>query len=141
MMSRFLRPFWVAGTVALLICAAIEWRTFLSTPEVARPSSPVDLVQPVYANYWRFLANARPLVPDGSSYTIRAADLSVEHDLFMLSLGLYSGVKAYPHSYFRAEQSGSGREATHVLVYGSCDCPPEATLMRPVKGGCVCSRM
>ena len=37
-------------------------------------------------------------------------------------------------------QPGGGREAKYVLVYGSAECPADAPLMRPVKGGAVCIR-
>lgn len=124
------------ATLLLFVPAALQWRQY----DLARPTTPIDLGQPQYAQYWRFLSSARRVVPRDSSYTIKAPDRTAEMELYMLSVGLFSGVKAYPASYLWAPQPGEGRQAQHILVYGNCDCPPDAKTMRPVEGGCVCTR-
>jgi hypothetical protein len=135
-----MRTVWLVATLLLFVPAAADWSQFLKQHPLARPTTPIDLGQPTYASYWRFLRSARQLIPIGSSYTIKAADVTAEHELYMLSLALFSGIRPYPSSYLFAQQPGGGAEAQHVLMYGSCECPADAKTMRPVEGGCVCTR-
>jgi hypothetical protein len=135
-----LRRVWLIGALAVLLGPAVTWSVFLRSHRLERPASPIDNDQPELAAYWRFLADARRVVPDGSSYTIKAANANEETQLFWLSAGLFAGVEPHPATYVWQPQPGGGREAKYVLVYGSAECPADAPLMRPVKGGAVCIR-
>lgn len=135
-----MRTAWLLGTLVLLVPAAVDWSRFLNEDGVRRPATPIDAGQPIYATYWLFLSDARRVVADSSSYTIKASDRTAEFELYMLSLGIFRGFDVHPASYFGVQQPGGGQEARYVLVYGSCECPPDTTTMRPVEGGCVCVR-
>jgi len=135
-----LRRVWLIGALAVLLGPVVTWSGFLRSHRLERPQSPVDNDQPELAAYWRFLADAGRLVPDGSSYTIKAANANEETQLFWLSAGLFAGVEPHPATYVWQPQPGGGAEAKYVLVYGSAQCPADAPLMRPVKGGVVCIR-
>jgi len=135
-----LRRAWIAGAIAVLLGPAATWTTFLRTHRIERPASPTENDQPQLAAYWRFLASARKFVPAGSTYTIHAPSPDDETQLFMLAEGLYGDAQPRPATYLWQPQPGGGRDAKYVLVYGAPECPADAPLMRPVKGGAVCIR-
>ena len=135
-----LRRIWLLGAIAVLAGPAVMWCNFLRQHRIERYASPTEVLQPQLASYWHFLAAARRVVPAGSSYTIKAPTRDDETQLFMLSSGLFADVTPYPATYVWTPQPGGGREAKYVLVYGSAECPADAPLMRPVKGGAVCIR-
>jgi len=128
---------WVIGAIAVLIGPAMRWSDFLRTHRIERSASPTENDQPQLAAYWRFLVDARRFVPKGSSYTIVAPTPDDETQLFFLSQGLYGDVEPKPRTYVWQPQPGGGK---YVVVYGSAECPADATLMYPVKGGAVCVR-
>ena len=135
-----MRRVWLIGALIVLVGPLVTWSSFLRTHALQRPESPTDNDQPQLAAYWRFLAAARPIVPKGSSYTIKAPTPDDETQLFMLSAGLYADVVPYPATYVWQPQPGGGREAKYVLVFGAPECPPDASSMRLVNGGAVCIR-
>ena len=135
-----LRRVWLIGAIAVLLGPAVRWTDFLRTHRIERPASPTENDQPQLAAYWRFLADARRVVPPRVSYTIKAPTADDETQLFMLSQGLFGDCDPRPATYNWQPQSGGGRDAKYVLVYGTADCPADAPLMRPVKGGAVCIR-
>lgn len=133
------RGLWIGLACALLVAPVISWARFASERGFRRPTSPVDAVQPTYAAYWRFLVDARPLVPDGSSYTIHAGAQLEHAELFMISQGLFGGVTPYPAELW-GPQEGGGRNAKYILLYGSSRCPDDSNLVSAVNGGAVCMR-
>jgi len=135
-----MRRLWLIGALVLLVGPVVTWSRFLEHHDIRRRVSPIDAAQPTFAAYWRFLDDARRFVPEGSSYTIKAANGDEETQLFMISAGLFGGVRPYPATYVWAPQPGGGREAKYVLVYGSAACPSDATMLRQVKGGSICIR-
>jgi hypothetical protein len=135
-----MRRVWLAGALIVLTGPLVTWSNFLRAHRLEVPASPTENDQPELAAYWRFLAAARPLVPAGSSYTIKASTLDAETQLFMLSAGLYADVRPYPATYVWQPQPGGGSEAKYVLVYGAPECPPDAPSMHIVTGGAVCVR-
>ena len=135
-----MRKLWLAGALVLFLPAVGTWARFLREHRLAKPKTPIDIAQPIYAEYWRFLASARRVVPNGSSYTVKGQTLAEEMELFELSLDLFTGVDAKPSSYLSIELAGGGQDARYVLVHGSGQCPADATIMRPVEGGSVCIR-
>ena len=139
-MSASLHRVWLVGTLALAVAIAASWVRFFREHDLVRPDSPIDIAQPNFAAYWRFLHDARRIVPDGSSYTIHAPSAEDETQLFVISAGMYGAVTPYPRTFVWTPQAGGGAEATYVLVYGSANCPADAPLMHPVHGGAVCIR-
>ncbi len=135
-----MRRFLLIGALIVLAGPAVTWSRFLREHPIEAAASPMDNDQPQLAAYWRFLAAARPLVPAGSSYTIKAQTADDETQLFMLSAGLFAGVQPFPATYVWQPQPGGGKEAKYVLVYGSPECPPDAPSMHLVTGGAVCVR-
>ena len=130
-----MRRVWLIGAIVVLCGPLVTWSSFLRTHRIEVPASPTENDQPQLAAYWRFLAAARPLVPHGSSYTIKAQTADDETQLFMLSAGLYPDVTPYPATYVWQPQAGGGSEAKYVLVYGPPECPPDARPMLIVPGG------
>jgi len=129
------RRVWLLGAIAVLVAGpAIRW-----THSIQRPLSPTENDQPQLAAYWHFLADARRVVPKGASYTIKAPTPDDETQLFMLSQGLFGDLDPHPATY-NWQPTGDGANAKVVLVYGSAECPADAPLMRPAKGGAVCLR-
>jgi hypothetical protein len=135
-----MRRVWLVGALLVLAGPVATWSNFLRTHHLERPASPTENDQPQLAAYWRFLAAARPVVPAGSSYTIKAPTPDDETQLFMLSAGLYADVTPYPATYLWQPQPGGGRDAKYILVFGAPDCPADAPSMRLVDGGAVCIR-
>jgi len=135
-----MRRVWLIGAIVVLCGPLVTWSSFLRTHRIEVPASPTENDQPQLAAYWRFLAAARPLVPAGSSYTIKAPTPDDETQLFMLSAGLYADVTPYPATYVWQPQPGGGSEAKYVLVYGAPECPADAPSMHIVAGGAVCIR-
>jgi hypothetical protein len=135
-----MRRAWLIAALVVLAGPLATWTTFLRTHHLEMPASPTENDQPQLAAYWRFLAAARPIVPAGSSYTIRAPTADDETQLFMLSAGLYADVTPRPATYLWQPQPGGGRDAKYILVYGAPDCPADAPSMRLVSGGAVCIR-
>ncbi len=135
-----MRRIWLIAALVVLTGPLVTWSGFLRGHSLQVPQSPTENDQPQLAAYWRFLASARPIVPAGSSYTIKAPTADDETQLFMLSAGLYADVTPYPSTYVWQPQPGGGSEARYVLVYGSPECPSDAPSMRLVTGGAVCIR-
>jgi hypothetical protein len=133
------RKLWLAGALILLVPSAATWILFFRDHGWRQPSSPIDLAQPVYASHWRFLSSARRIVPNGATYTVKGQTLAGEMDLFAISLDVLPRAKAMPSSYL-SYPLPDGQKAKYVLVEGSGQCPPDATVMRPVEGGSVCIR-
>lgn len=131
---------WLIGALLVLAGPVRTWTSFLRTHRLEVPVSPTENDQPQLAAYWRFLAAARPIVPAGSSYTIKAPTADDETQLFMLSAGLYADVTPRPATYLWQPQAGGGSDAKYILVYGAPQCPPDAPSMRLVNGGAVCIR-
>jgi hypothetical protein len=131
---------WIVGALIVLTGPLVTWSSFLRTHRLEIPASPTENDQPQLAAYWRFLAAARPFVPAGSSYTIKAPTPDDETQLFWLSAGLYADVTPYPATYVWQAQPGGGSEAKYVLVYGAPECPADAPSMHMVAGGAVCVR-
>lgn len=135
-----MRRVWLISAFVVLAGPLVTWSSFLRNHPLRVPASPTENDQPQLAAYWRFLASARPIVPPGSSYTIKAPTPDDETQLFMLSAGLYADTTPYPATYVWQPQPGGGREAKYVLVYGAPECPADAPSMRLVNGGAVCIR-
>ncbi len=132
-MKAVVKRLWMIGAIAVLIACAARWRHV----QLRANPAPTELDQPQLAAYWHFLADARRFVPKGSSYTIHAPTPDDETQLFFLSQGMYGDVEPKPRTYVWQPQPGGGK---YVLVFGSAECPPDAPLMHPVKGGAVCVR-
>lgn len=135
-----LQRVWLGGALVLAVAIGASWVRFFRAHDLARPASPIDIAQPNFAAYWRFLHAAKRVVPDGSSYTIHAPSAEDETQLFVISAGLYGAVTPYPRTFVWTPQPGGGAAAKYVLVYGSANCPDDAPLMQPVDGGAVCIR-
>lgn len=128
-----MKRLWTIGAVVVLIACAARWTHF----QWRAGAAPTELDQPQLAAYWHFLEGARRYVPKGASYTIHAPTPDDETQLFFLSQGLYPDADPKPRTYVWQPQPGGGK---YVLVYGSAECPADAPLMHPVKGGAVCVR-
>jgi hypothetical protein len=137
--SGAMKKLWLACAGLVLAHAAVVWAGFLREHELTRPRSPIDIAQPQYASYWRFLASAKRVVPPGATYTVKGQTLLDEMDLFAISLDVLTQARAMPSSYL-SQPLPDGDQAKYVLVHGSGQCPPDATVMRPVDGGSVCIR-
>ena len=134
-----MRKLWLGGAIVLLVHSVVTWGAFLRKHELHRPSAPTEISQPQYAAYWRFLTSARRMVPEGATYTVKAANGVDEMDLFALALDVLPRAKAMPSSYL-SHPLPDGDRAKYVLVFGSAQCPGDATVMRPANGGSVCIR-
>ena len=126
------RRVWIIGAIVVLIACAVRFKW-----SVVANAAPTELDQPQLAAYWHFLVDARRFVPKGASYEIHAPTPDDETQLFFLSQGLYPDADPKPRTYVWQPQPGGGK---YVLVYGSAECPSDAPLMHPVKGGAVCVR-
>jgi hypothetical protein len=135
-----MRRVWLIGSLALVVAAGASWTRFLQAHAIVRPATPIDLAQPQFAAYWRFLHDARRIVASGSSYTIHAKNAEEETQLFVLSAGLFGDVRPDPRTFVWSPVAGGGEHATYVLVYGSAQCPADATRMQLVENGAVCIR-
>lgn len=75
------------------------------------PDVPLAEVNYAFAQQWRFLEQAREVLPEGVSFTVRHADLASEMSLFMFSLGMLLDQQPLPSSYFGgAHPDGDGAE-------------------------------
>ena len=108
--------------VALTLLAASAMLFFpvseMFTPQgvsFAMPDTPVNKIGPAYAVQWRFLTQARAIVPPGVSYTVRDATPDGEMSLFMFSLGLFLEQQPMPSSYYGGARP-DGMAARYVLA-------------------------
>lgn len=108
--------------VALTLLAAAAMLYFpvseMFTPQgvsFALPDTPMNKVGPAYAVQWRFLTQARDVVPPGVSYTVRDTTPDGEMSLFMFSLGIFLEQRPMPSSYFGGARP-DGFAARYVLA-------------------------
>lgn len=81
----------------------------------APPDVPMAIVNPAFARQWRFLNQAKQVLPERVSYTVRSADPDSEMSLFMFSLGVLLDQQPLPTSYFGGAQAG-GAQAEYILA-------------------------
>jgi hypothetical protein len=112
--------------IAAALMLAIGWRTSLVPSPLGwkMPETPVDLGSARYAAFWRFLKEARRLVPDNASYTAIAKDPEDEMYLFMLSLGIFERHEALASSYYGVPTPQEGDSSRFVLAFDKEPSPP-----------------
>ncbi len=81
----------------------------------AIPDVPPANLNKAFAAQWRFLNQARRVLPEGSSFTVRAADPDMEMSLFMFSLGVQLDQEPLPSSYFGGMRL-EGNKARYILA-------------------------
>lgn len=79
------------------------------------PDVPPAEANAAFAEQWRFLEQARDVLPEGVSFTVRHADPDGEMSLFMFSLGLLLDQQPLPSSYFGGARPDGG-EAEYILA-------------------------
>lgn len=81
----------------------------------AIPEVPPAELNKAFAIQWRFLNQARHVVPEGTSFTVRADDPDMEMSLFMFSLGVLVDQQPLPSSYFGGRRP-DGDDAGYILA-------------------------
>jgi len=116
---------WLGGVSLLLVAGGLQWA--LASPPLHIPATPVDQVNVPVSRQWMLLLQAKELIPPGSSYTVTAATPDDEMMLHMLSLGILTGRRAVPRSYYGTPTGPSAATAQFVVSYECAGAPPEGS--------------
>ncbi|HVT44075.1 MAG TPA: hypothetical protein VMT00_06770 [Thermoanaerobaculia bacterium] len=137
----YLARIWISAALLLLAVSSAKIVTTRRVPPLSLPVTPLERVHFEWSEQWRFLEEARPLVPPGSTYTVRAAGGDSEMSLFMLSLNLFRDHLPIPSSYYRQPLPDRGNSARFVLSFHCLPLDdPIATLVARLERGCVHQR-
>lgn len=133
---------WLSASAALLVFALLHWIESGSRPVVHRIPSPMDRTFGYVSDRIRLFRKAAPLVPRGSSFTIRGSGDDDDMAMYMLALGVLPGRKAVPFTYFGHAVPNLSSEARYILD-GTCGTydQREVRLVRKFDEGCVFERI
>jgi hypothetical protein len=131
----------VLAACGLLVFHGILWLQIARLRPLRLPATPADLTNPVYAQQWQFLMDARGWVPQDAPYTVVSDDPEREMSLFMLSLAVYPKARALPTSYFGPRPANLPAEARFGLDE-NCRLRdrPDLRVLATLSAGCVETR-
>lgn len=137
--NRLKLAYWYAVTV--LLAAIPVWGLVSGEKPFWRPAStPADAVDPLTAEQWGFLKQARHAILPGSTYTVRAADREVERKLFELSLGLCLERVAVPTTYDRRTGKANPNDARFVVGWNEFKGAEQLQFVVRFPGGAIYER-
>lgn len=113
---------WLCGLCLLLVAGGLRWA--LAPPSLQIPATPVDQVSVPVSRQWMLLLQAKELIPPGSSYSVTAATPEDEMMLHMLSVGILTGRRAVPRTYYGTPTRSSAAMAQFVVSYECAGEPP-----------------
>jgi hypothetical protein len=127
----------VAGAAALAV-----WSAAAVPRELRPPATPFDRSDPRLAAAFRFLTDARALVPAGAAATVIAEprDAGRETSLYGAAVAVLDGRRVLPAAQWGAFEPQHEAEAEYVLVEGPPPASPPGALLGSVPGGGVYRR-
>ncbi len=132
---------WLGGAVVLCLFPLAPRLTRPIAVQLLLPVTPIDRIDAERARQWLFLESCRPFLPEGSRFTVLAADPDVEMAMFMMAIGLFPANRPLPHSYYGTPTLLEARRARYVLQYRlSAPADPGARLVAQLPNGAVYER-
>lgn len=131
---------WVVGIFALSVWMVLGWLRYPAVTRFAQPVTPFDSVPGLDAGHWRFLQQARLVLPEGEWYTIVSSSPDEEMSLFMIAGGALSEQFGIPTSYYGVPNEYA-MAARWVLSYGCDVVPSGARIVTRLDDGCICERV
>lgn len=132
------------GTILIAGAAALALWSAAAVPLDLRrlPDTPFDRSDPNLASAFRFLSDARALVPRGAAATVVAEprDAQRETSLYGTAVALLDGVRVLPAAQWGVFEPQHEAEAEYVLVRGPAPASPPGALVGTVSGGAVYRR-
>lgn len=140
--QKTLIALWLWASAVLLVFALPGWIESGPRPVAHRIPSPMDRTNGYLSDRIRLFRKAAPLVPRGSSFTVRGSGDDDDMAMYMVALGVLPGRKAAPFTYFGHAFPNLSSEARYLFdaTCGTYD-EREVRLVRKFDEGCVFERI
>jgi hypothetical protein len=139
-MSEDLRKsVWFVALVVLTTWMAFGWLRYHPGERLRLFETPFDKTPGLDASRWKFLQQARDVLPEGAVVTIRAATPEEEMDLFMLSASVLDRQQVVPSRYYGVVNPDATR-ARWIAVYRCAAVPADVPVVARMPDGCICER-